>query len=149
MGLTWGLALIVLGALSAASLIVAKKPNAAELLNKITPYQGWFGIFACLWGLFGIIWALVGIGVLAWGIFGVIWWLTWLLGCVLLAVLGFILGYGLITKYVFGKNEEAKAKGDAILAKLAPLQGTLGIVAIIVGVWFVVAWIISVVTFVV
>lgn len=143
MGISWGIALIVIGALSAASLIVAKKPNAAELLNKITPYQGWIGIVACLWGLWGIIWAILSLGVLTWGIFGIIWWLTLLIGSLLEAVLGFILGYALITQYAFGKNEEAKAKGDAILAKLAPLQGTLGIVAIIVGAWIIVAWIIT------
>jgi len=143
MGITWGIALIVLGVLSAASLIIAKKPNAADLINKITPFQGWIGIFACLWGIWGIIWAIISIGSLGLGLFWVIWWLTSMLGSILLAVLGFILGYGLITKYAFGKNEEAKTKGDAILAKLAPLQGTLGIVAIIVGVWFVVSWILT------
>ena len=55
------------------------------------------------------------------------------------AVLGFILGYGLIAKYVFSKSEEAKIKGEQLLAKLAPIQGKLGIAGIAVGVWTILA----------
>jgi len=143
MGITWGISLLVLGILAAASLIIAKKPNAAELINKITPYQGWIGIFACLWGLWGIIWSIISIGTLGLGIFWAIWWITLLVGSVLQAVLGFILGYALISKYALSKNEEAKAKGEKILAKLAPLSGTLGIIAIVFGLWIIVASIIS------
>jgi hypothetical protein len=142
MGLFWGISLIILGVLAAYSIIVAKKPDAAKLLNKVTPYQGWIGIIACLWGIWGIIWTIINIGWMTYSAFGFIWWLTMLVGSVLEAVLGFILGYALISKYALSKNEEAKAKGDKVLAKLAPLSGTLGIIAIIVGVWVIVAWII-------
>ena len=37
------------------------------------------------------------------------------------------------------KNEEAKKKGEQLLAKLAPLQGKLGIFGVGVGVWCIVA----------
>ncbi|MBN2378270.1 hypothetical protein JXM67_00490 [candidate division WOR-3 bacterium] len=140
--MSWGISLIVLGVLAAYSLIVAKKPEAAKLLDKVTPYQGWIGIFTCLWGIWGIIWAIISIGLLGLGLWGIIWWITLLAGSVLEAVLGFILGYALISKYALSKNEEAKKKGEQVLAKLAPLSGTLGIIAIIFGVWLIVAWII-------
>ena len=32
------------GILAASSLIIAKKPNAKELIDKLTPYQGWIGL---------------------------------------------------------------------------------------------------------
>ena len=37
------------GLLGAANLIVAKKPNAKELIDKLTPYQGWIGVALVLW----------------------------------------------------------------------------------------------------
>ncbi|ONF85588.1 hypothetical protein BWD13_13515 [Leptospira santarosai serovar Grippotyphosa] len=43
------------------------------------------------------------------------------------------------TTYVLSKNEEAKKKGAELLAKLAPIQGKLGIFGIAVGVWTIVA----------
>lgn len=55
------------------------------------------------------------------------------------AVLGFILGYGMISKYLLGRNEEAKKKGEELLAKLAPIQGKLGLAGVAVGAWVIVA----------
>ena len=40
---------------------------------------------------------------------------------------------------VLSKNETAKKKGEELLAKLAPIQGKLGLFGIIVGVWTIVA----------
>jgi ABC-type sulfate transport system permease subunit len=44
------------------------------------------------------------------------------------------MGYGLISKNLLAKNEAAAAKGQALLAKLVPLQGKFGIAAIIIGI---------------
>ena len=41
------------GLIAASSLIVAKKPNAQELLDKITPYQGWIGVVLTFYGVWG------------------------------------------------------------------------------------------------
>ncbi len=57
----YGITLIILGILAAPSLLLSKKPNAKELLDKITPYQGWIGLGFCFWGLWGIIQALLNI----------------------------------------------------------------------------------------
>jgi hypothetical protein len=132
----YGITLIILGILAAPSLLLSKKPNAQELLDKITPYQGWIGLAFCFWGIWGVIQALLNIGWLGdWPI----WWITWLVGSALEAVLGFILGYGMINKLVLSKNEEAKKKGEMLLAKLAPIQGKLGLAGIIIGVWVIIA----------
>jgi len=46
---------IVGGTIAASSIIVAKKPNAQELIDKLTPYQGWIGVVLTIWGVLGLI----------------------------------------------------------------------------------------------
>jgi hypothetical protein len=132
-----GITLIVLSLIAVPSIILAKKPNAQELLDKIAPYQGWIGLVFTFWGVYGIIFS--GILGLGWMAHWPIYWITLLAVNIMQAVLGFMLGYGMISKYVFAKNEEAKKKGAELLAKLAPIQGKLGIAGIIVGIWTIAA----------
>jgi len=136
----YGLTLIFLGILAVPSLILSKKPNAKEYLDKITPYQGWIGVGFAFWGIWTIIHFISNISLI--GVVPIYWILLLLVGLVETA-LGFILGYGLIAKYVLSKNETASKKGEEVLAKLAPLQGKLGILSIILGAIFVVIAIIS------
>lgn len=131
-----GIILILLSLLAVPSLILSKKPNAKELLDKVAPYQGWIGLVFCFWGVWGIIDAIINIGWMS--AFPIVWF-TWLAGSLVEAILGFMLGYGVIAKYAFSKNEATKAKADQILAKLAPMQGKLGVFGIIVGIWWIVA----------
>ncbi|MEI8258516.1 MAG: hypothetical protein WCJ30_22820, partial [Deltaproteobacteria bacterium] len=92
MGLVYGLWLAVLGILGAASLIVAKKPNAKELIDKLTPYQGWIGAVSALVGVWEVINAVLTMGsVLAhWPVL----WFTLLAGAILKVCLGLLLGVG-------------------------------------------------------
>jgi len=132
----YGLMLILLSLIAVPSLILSKKPNAQELLDKIAPYQGWIGFVFCIWGVWGIISCLMHIGWLGHGsMWLTIWWITWLAASLVSALLGFILGYGLISKHLLSKNEAAKAKGEQLRVKLTAMQGKLGIFGIIVGVW--------------
>lgn len=133
----YGLTLIFLSFLAVPSLILSKKPNAKELLDKFAPYQGWIGLVFCFWGVWGIIQAVLNMNLIS---LIPIWWFTWLAGSVVEALLGFILGYGVIAQYALSKNEASKEKGAKLLAKLAPIQGKLGIFGIIVGVWTIVAY---------
>ena len=55
MGLVSGLWLAVLGILGASNLIIARKPDAKELIAKLAPYQGWIGAVSALWGAWGIV----------------------------------------------------------------------------------------------
>lgn len=132
----YGITLIILGLLATPSLLLSKKPDAKELLEKITPYQGWIGLAFCFWGIWGVIQAVLNLGLLT---TFPIWWITWLSSSAIEAVLGFILGYGMINKLVLSKNEEAKQKGEQLLAKLAPIQGKLGLAGIVIGIWVIVA----------
>ncbi|TPN85974.1 hypothetical protein [Aquimarina algicola] len=127
----WGISLILLSIIAVPSLLLSKKPNAKELLDKVAPYQGWIGLVFLFWGLWGIISAVLAIGMLS---TAPIWWAVWVLGCVVEAGLGFMLGYGLMSQLFLSKNAEAKAKAEQIRAKLAPKQGKLGILGIIIGI---------------
>ena len=133
----YGITLILLGLLAVPSLLLSKKPNAKELFYKIAPFQGWIGVVFAFWGIWGIISAILNIGYLT---SFPIYWATWLAVSVVEAALGFILGYGLIAKYALEKNEKAAEKGEQLLAKLTPLQGKLGIVAIVLGIWYIVSY---------
>ena len=126
--------LCVGGILAASSLIVAKKPNAQELIDKLTPYQGWLGIGLFVYGIYDVI---NGLGYMGTSFVG---GLIWLIAGIVEFVLGFMLGFSLITKYALSKNEQAMEKGQALRAKLAPFQGTLGLIAVITGIVFAGTW---------
>ena len=129
-----GLWLAVLGCLAVPSLILAKRPDAKEVLGKIAPYQGWMGAVSALWGVWGIISSVLNLGMLStWPI----WWISNLASSFLLAALGLILGIGTLKTFI--KDPTAQAKMDQTLAKLAPHQGRLGIAGIALGIWTVVS----------
>lgn len=132
----YGITLILLSIIAVPSLLLAKKPNAKELLEKIEPYQGWIGLIFCIWGVWGIITSILNIG---WITTAPIWWATLLAGSFVETTLGFMLGFGVINTLIIGKNEQAIAKAAELRAKLAPKQGKLGMLGIAVGIWMVVA----------
>jgi hypothetical protein len=131
----YGLALIFLGILAVPSVLLSRQPNARQMLDKVAPYQGWIGVVFCVWGIWALISAVLNVALLS---VMPIWWLTWLATGGVTAALGFILGYPVITS-LMGSNAQAKAKATQLLIKLAPLQGRLGLVAIGLGIWGVVA----------
>lgn len=132
----FGITLILLSFIAVPSLVLSKHAHAGELLSRIAPYQGWIGLVFCFWGVWGIISAILNLG---WLTSNPIWWATLLSSSIVEATLGFLLGYGMISKLVLSKNEEAKKKGELLLAKLAPLQGKLGVFGVAVGIWTIVA----------
>ncbi len=134
--MTWGITLILLSIIAVPSLLLSKKPDAKELLEKIEHYQGWIGFAFFCWGVWGIITAVLNIG---WLSTTPIWWISLLAGNVVGAVLAFMLGFGLINKFILSKNEADKEKANALRAKLAPKQGKLGIVGLILGAWMIFA----------
>ena len=134
MGLVGGIWLLLLGVLAAPSLLLSKRPDAAQALAKIAPYQGWFGAVSTFWGLWGIISALLNVKLIQ---HVPIWWFTALAVSALLASLGLLLGVGVLKTFI--KEPTAVAKMDETIARLAPKQGQLGLVAIGLGIWGVIA----------
>ncbi len=119
---------IIGGILAASPAIIAKKPNAKELIDKLTPYQGWIGVLLAFWGAWGIIQSVLSLTSFSIG------WLIYLGVNIVEFVVGFILGYGLISKYLLEKNEAAKEKGQALRLKLLKYQIPAGIILIVLGV---------------
>lgn len=131
-----GITLVLLSIVAVPSLVLSKKPNAKELLEKIEPYQGWIGLVFCIFGVWGIITSILNIG---WLTTAPIWWITLVAGSLVQATLGFMLGFGLINKLFISKNTEAQEKAAELRSKIAPKQGKIGILGIIVGVWMIAA----------
>ena len=132
----WIVTVIILflgGVLGAANLIVAKKPNAREQIDKLAPYQGWIGVILVLWGIWDIMGVVRSVGLLS---AAPVWWIIYLITALTELGLGFLLGYALISKYVLSGSPEAAAKGQMLRLKLAIYQGPLGVVAIALAVIF-------------
>lgn len=125
------------GLIASSSVIIAKKPNAKELIDKITPFQGWIGVILAIWGLWGVISSLLNIGDLG------LYWIIGLAVAVVEFVVGFLLGYGLISKYALEKNETAKEKGQALRLKLTKYQIPAGLILLALGVLSLVFFIIG------
>jgi hypothetical protein len=135
MVLSFGAWLIVLGILGASSLIIAKRPDAKQLIDKIVPYQGWFGAASVFYGIFDLISSIGAMGMM--GVhppIGLIWWILYLANGLLQISLGLLLGVGVIKTFI--KDPTAQAKMDQTIVKLSPFQGTLGFIAIGVGIGF-------------
>jgi hypothetical protein len=130
-----GLITIAGGILAASALIIARKPNAKELIDKLTPYQGWIGIVMFFWGVWGVLDCVRFVSVLS---ARPLFWVFWLACGAADLIVGFLLGFGLITKYALGKSPAALARGQALRARLAGYQGMLGLFAIAMGVLYIV-----------
>lgn len=123
------LVLIAGGMLAASSVIIAKKPNAKDLIDKLVPYQ-----------------AMIGVAMLGLGIIHLLWWLghhlfdmiarvplyglTMLAMCVTSILLGFMFGMPQLVKWMPG-HRAAEQKGMALARQLAPFQVIIGLVGLL------------------
>ena len=130
-----GLITICGGILAASGFFVSRTRNAQQLIDKLTPYQGWIGIVMFGWGVWETIQSVTSVGMLS---VAPLQWVFWL--CVAIAdlLVGFLLGFGLITKYALSKSPAARTRGENIRAKLAPYQGLCGLFAITMGALYIV-----------
>ncbi len=132
----WVVSVIVLlagGLLGAANLIAAKRPSARDLIQKLTPYQGWIGVVLVLWGVWDVVGVLRSATLLK---LTPIWWVLYVITAVTELGLGFLLGFGLISQYVLSSSPQAMEKGQRLRDRLAAYQGPLGIVAVGLAILF-------------
>jgi hypothetical protein len=123
------------GLLAMSSLLVRKAPNAQEKLASLAKYQGWIGLTMFGWGVWELISCVLNLGLLG---SHAVSWIFWVLSGFADFAVGLLLGFGLISTYVFRGNEVAIQKGDAIRQKLAAFQVPLGGLAIVMSVLYVV-----------
>ena len=121
--------LILGGILAAAALIVAKKPDAKDMIAKIAPYQATIGIILLGWGIYNFI--RIGPGTMidafkVWPLFAAD--ILAMLVCSIL--LGIMFGMPMLAKM----SASGAAKGEQMAKKLAPFQTLIGLIAIGSGV---------------
>jgi hypothetical protein len=121
--------LFILGVLGASSVIVKKRPEAKDLIDKLAKISGYVGIIAVLWGIWDLIWLLRFIRLL--GHFPLTW-ITMLAVTVVFLGLGFIFGYGMAAAYM---SDDAKAKAEGIRQKVLKFQIPLGWLSLGLVVW--------------
>ena len=125
MDLLFPILTIVGGLIAASSLLIAKKPDAKELFEKVAPYQGMIGVGMLV---LGVLWTLRVLpnlgGLMKAAPLSAVLTIGTLAGTILI---GFLLGYGLISKFALSKNEAAKEKGALMLAKISRVQVPLGL----------------------
>jgi magnesium-transporting ATPase (P-type) len=127
-----GILIIALGLISASSIIASFNKDAEGLIKTLAQFQGWIGLAGFGWGVWGVIRTVLNLGWIGTNFF---WWVTLLATSVIMLVLGFICGFGLISQYTMKGNEEVEAKAKDLLEKLNPYKTTLGLIGLGVGVW--------------
>jgi hypothetical protein len=123
------LVLIAGGILAVSSLIVAKKPDAQKLIDKLVPYQAIIGVALLVLGILNLIRML---GNHWFDILRIVplFGLTYLAMCVTSILLGLLFGMPQIAKWLPGEGP-AEQKGMELSKKLAPYQILIGIVGLI------------------
>jgi hypothetical protein len=110
------------GILAAAALIIAKKPEAKQLIDKLVPYQGFLGVGLLAWGIINLIRYAKYFGmslpsaIMATSIFSSI-------------LLGFLFGMPLIAKWIPG-DTPAEQKVVQVQQKIAGWSVLIGLVGI-------------------
>jgi hypothetical protein len=123
------LVLIAGGILAVSSLIVAKKPDAQKLIDKLLPYQAIIGVALLVLGIVNLIRAL-GSHLLDILRIVPLFGLTYLAMCVTSLLLGLLFGMPQIAKWLPGEGP-AERKGMELSRKLAPYQTLIGIVGLV------------------
>jgi hypothetical protein len=115
------------GILAAAGLIISKKPDAKQLIDKLVPYQAGIGVAMVALGLINFL-RLLGyltdmiklnlmLGLSIWCMLGTS------------VALGALFGMPQIVKWIPG-NSNAEQKAMELTQKIAPFQVILGLIAI-------------------
>jgi hypothetical protein len=123
--------LIVLGILAAAQLIVARAPSSRQAIENLRPAQGVLGLIVCLWGLWTVIRFLMHIDILRIVPFT---WIVFFATGVVELLLGFLMGYAVIQRFVLSGSAGASAKGAEMERKLSGIQVPLGVAGIVLGI---------------
>ncbi len=130
-GMFYGIATAIGGLLAASAFFVARHKNARVLIDKLTPYQGWIGVVLLFWG----VWLAIHTVGLIGSHIGPLWLATFAAMAAVNLGTGFLLGFGLVSKYALSKNPAAMERGQRLRQKLVNVQIPLGLAAVCIGLW--------------
>ena len=136
LGVFFGCLLAALGLFTVPNLFVSKKKEPTAFFKKLLLYQGWIGLIVCIVGIMAFIQYVLKDTTNDMAPF---LWLTMLLCSAGLAILGFLLSYNLIYTYFLSKGEKAKETPDKMHTRIMPLQGKIGLIGVLIGVWSIMA----------
>jgi hypothetical protein len=127
------LVLIAGGLLAGSAVIVARRPDAQTIINRLVPFQASIGVAMLVLGILDLIKTLGFIRYMrAAPIFGA----SWLTVAGASILLGFLFSMPLIGKLVPG-NSPAEQKAAEIAARIAGVQILLGLVGIVAAVVYI------------
>ena len=126
--ITYVIAPILGGIIALSGLIVKKRPEAQELLNKILPYKALIGVGLLVVGILNAIDWLPHIGALFKSLLG----LTILLTITAELLLGFMLGMPQIAKWIPG-DSAPEVKAAELSKKLVPFEVPIGFLGVAAG----------------
>lgn len=130
MDLINALLLILGGILATASVIVARKPEARQMIDKLVPFQVLIGIALLVLGVVNLL-RWLGHGLIGMISHTPIYGMTFLALSVMSILLGILFGMPQILKSLQG-NAQAEQRALQVMAQIAPYQifiGGIGIVA--------------------
>ena len=115
------------GAIAASALITERKPETSKFINAIKEYKSFIGVLLLFWGARGML-KLVFRGLSNSG--GLITICTYAAEF----VVGFLLAYELLEKYVFKKSDKASEIGEDMKSSLSKYQVPAGLALIVLGI---------------
>ncbi|MEO6775294.1 MAG: hypothetical protein ABI467_20185 [Kofleriaceae bacterium] len=130
------LAVLAAGILAISGLILAKKPNAKEIFDKVIPFQGFLGVGLLVLGVLDLVSNLK--------LFLEVLKVAPLHGIVAIAfvvsevLLGFLFGMPLIAKWIPGDGP-AEQRAMAMQKRLGGFSTVIGVIGIVTSVLFI-AW---------
>jgi hypothetical protein len=122
----YGIFLIILGLLAAPKLVLDKIPGLGGLVSLLQKIESFIGLFAIVWGAWSTFQCILNISLMS---SNMLWWVTWLVGAIVLLLLGILLGLNLLIGNVI-----STVKGTAILLALKPYKQMLAIIALVLGI---------------
>lgn len=132
MHLIFSLLLIACGLLAAANWILGRRPDAKVVYDKVAPYGGIMGITLLVIAILYLIKYVLPHPVLTFTTFAGLIALATLVDAILL---GFLLGFGLLSAWFGSKSPEALEQGRELRARLVRLQIPLGFVGVALGIY--------------
>ena len=125
--------LTLAGVLALSGLIIAQKPQAKDLIDKLVPFQGIIGVILLVWGIVNAARMLPHMNDMTASGFPRSILLAAVGTLVAELGLGFLFGMPLVAKWIPG-DSPAEQKAMEMQKKVLPFQSLLGVVAIVAAV---------------